>query len=89
MESPTSPLVTNVLFMLKLSNGKSFSLAAVSNRIARVFNISGVAVAIEIDILKAFDRYWHVGQLSQAQVLSNSDQLYGLILSFSVTDSLG
>ena len=38
-------------------------LTIVSDRIVRVFNRSGVTQAVAHDILKAFDRVWHAGQI--------------------------
>ena len=38
-------------------------LTVVSDRIARVFNRSGTAPAVALDISKAFDRVWHIGIL--------------------------
>ena len=38
-------------------------LTVVSDRIARVFNKSGAARAVALDISKAFDRVWHTALL--------------------------
>ena len=38
-------------------------LTVVSDRIAKVFNRSGAARAVALNISKAFDRVWHAGLL--------------------------
>ena len=61
-----------------------------SDRIARVFNWSGTARAVALDMSKAFDRVWHGGHLHKVKSYGISGQVFGLISSylFSVIDGL-
>ena len=59
-------------------------LTIVSDKIARAFNRSGDtrAVAVALDISKAFDRVWHTGLLHKLKSYEISSQIFGLISSF-------
>ena len=57
-------------------------LTVVSDRIARIFNRSGVTRALTLDISKAFDRVWHAGLLRKLKSYGISGQIFGLISSF-------
>ena len=52
------------------------------DRIARAFNRSGATRAVVLDILKAFERVWHVGLLHKLKSYGISGQIFGLISSF-------
>ena len=54
----------------------------VSDRIARVFNRSGVTRALGLDISNAFDRVWHAGVLQKLKSYEISGQIFDLISSF-------
>ena len=54
----------------------------VSDRIARVFNRSGITRALGLDISKAFDRVWHAGVLQKLKSYEISGQIFDLISSF-------
>ena len=57
-------------------------LTVVSDRIARAFNMSGVTLAVALDILKAFEGVCHAGLLHKLKSYEISDQIFGLISSF-------
>ena len=57
-------------------------LTVVSDRIARVFNMSRAARAVALDISKAFDRVWHADLLHKQKSYGVSGQIFGLISSF-------
>ena len=57
-------------------------LTVVSDRIARVFNRSGVTRALGLDISNAFDRVWHAGVLQKLKSYEISGQIFDLISSF-------
>ena len=54
----------------------------VSDRIARVFNRSGITRALGLDISKAFDRVWHADVLQKLKSYEISGQIFDLISSF-------
>ena len=54
-----------------------------SGRIARAFNMSGVTLAVALDISKAFDRVWHAGLFHKLKPRGISAQIIGFISSFS------
>ena len=56
-------LFSDFQYGLRSSQSTADLLTVVSGRIARVFNRSGAAPAVALDISKAFDRVWHVGIL--------------------------
>ena len=62
-------------------------LTVVSDRISRAFKRSGATQAVAFDISKAFDRVCHAGLLHKLECYGISDQIFGLIYFFSVTDS--
>ena len=57
-----------------------------SHRIARAFNRSGATQAVALHASKAFDRVWDVGLLHNRESYEVSDQIFGLILIFSIID---
>ena len=57
-------------------------LAAVSDRIARVFIRSEATRAVPLDIPKSFGRVWHVGLLYKFKSYGISGQIFDLIFSF-------
>ena len=61
-------------------------LTVVSDRIARVFNISGATRAVALDISKAFDRVWHASLLHKLKSFGISGQIFGLISSFTFSN---
>ena len=61
-------------------------LTVLSDRIARVFNISGPAQAIALCILKAFYRVWHAGLLHKLSCMKFRVTYLALFFIFSVID---
>ena len=57
-------------------------LTVVSNRIARVFNMSGATRAVALDISKVFNRIWHAGLPHKLKSYGISGQMFGLISSY-------
>ena len=56
-------------------------LTVVSERIARVFNRSGVTLAVALDLSKAFNRVWHAGFLHKLKFYGISGRVFGLVFS--------
>ena len=65
----------------RLSRSTLDLLAVVSDRSARVFNMSGATWTVALDISKAFDKVWHADFL-QKLTYGISGQIFGLISSF-------
>ena len=61
-------------------------LTVLSDRIARVFNISGPTQAIPLCILKAFYRVWHAGLLHKLSCMKFRVTYLSLFFIFSVID---
>ena len=59
-------------------------MTVVSDRIAKVFNMSGAIRAVALDMSKAFDRVWHAVFFHKPTSYGNSGQAFDLILIFSV-----
>ena len=59
-------------------------LTVVSDRITRVFNMSGATRAEALDMSKAFDRVWHPGLLHKFKSYGISGHIFGLFRLFSV-----
>ena len=57
-------------------------LTVVSDRIGRTFNRRGSAVAVSLDICKAFDRVWHAVLLGKRRFYGILGQVFDLISSF-------
>ena len=75
-------LFSDFQYGLRSSRSTADLLTVVSDRIARVFNRSGVTRAAALDISKAFDRVWHAGLLYKLKSYRISGQIFGLISSF-------
>ena len=75
-------LFSDFQYGLRSSRSTADLLTVVSDRIARVFNRSGVSRAAALDISKAFDRVWHAGLLYKLKSYRISGQIFGLISSF-------
>ena len=71
-------------YWFKSSQSTADLLTVLSYRIA--FNRSAVTRAVALDILKAFDRFWHAGLLHKLYEISG--QTLPLFLLFSIIDSL-
>ena len=57
-------------------------LTVVSDRIAKVFNMSGTTWAVALDIFEAFNRALHAGLLQKCKSYGISSRIFGLILSY-------
>ena len=57
-------------------------VTVVSDRIARVFNRSGVTRAVAFNISKVFDRVWYAGSPHKLKSYEIFGQIFGLISSF-------
>ena len=54
----------------------------VSDRIARVFHMSGATEAVALVVSKAFDRIWYTDLLQKLNSYRSSGQIFGLISPF-------
>ena len=80
-------LFSDFQYSFKLSRSTADLLTVVSDKIARVFNRSGVTQAVGLDISKAFDRVWHAGLLHKLKSYIEFQVRYlALFLLFSVID---
>ena len=70
-------------FGFRSSQSTADFLTAVSDRIARAFNRSGVTLAVALDISKAFGRVWHFGLLHKLKSYGISGQTLGLVFVIS------
>ena len=75
-------LISDFQYGFRSSPSTADLLTVVSNTITRAFNGSMAARAVALDILKAFNRYWHAGLLHKVKAYEISDQIFGLISSF-------
>ena len=67
---------------VKFSRSTADLLTVASDKIARVFIISGVTRAVAIDIFNAFNRLQHVGHLHRLNYCGISGRLFGVISYF-------
>ena len=56
-------LFSDFQYGFRSSRSTADLLTVVYDRIARGFNMSGATQAVALDIINAFDRVWHVGQI--------------------------
>ena len=75
-------LFSDFQYGFRSSQSTADLLTVVSDRIARAFNRSGATQAVALDILKAFDRVWHVGLIYRFKSYGVLGQIFGLISSF-------
>ena len=75
-------LFSDFQYGFRSSRSTAGLLTVVSDRIAKAFNRSGAALAVALDISKAFDRVWHAGVLHKLKSYGISGQIFGLISSF-------
>ena len=75
-------LFSDIRYRFRSSQSFADLFTVVSDRIARVFNRSGVTQAVALDIFKAFDRVWHAGLLHKLKSYGISGQIFALISSF-------
>ena len=80
-------LFSDFQYGFRSSRSTADLLTVVSDRIARAFNRSGTTRAVTLHISKGFDRVWHAGLLHKRKSYGISDQIFGLISSFSVIDN--
>ena len=75
-------LLSDFQYDFRFSQSTGDLLTAVSGRITRVFNRSGVTRAVAVDISKGFDSGWHAGLLNKLESYGISGQIFCLISSF-------
>ena len=78
----TYGLFSGFQYGFRSSQSTAGLLTFVSDRIASVFNRSGVTQAVALDISKAFNRVWHAGVFQKNRSYGISGQIFGLISSF-------
>ena len=75
-------LFSDFQYRFRSSQSTADLLTVVSDRTARAFNRSGTALAVALDIFKAFDRVWHAGLLQKLNSYGILGQIISLISSF-------
>ena len=75
-------LFSDFQYGFRSSRSTADLLIVVSDRIARVFNRSGVTRAVALDMSKAFDRVWHAGLLHKLKSYGILGEMFDLISSF-------
>ena len=75
-------LISDFQYGFRSSPSTADLLTIVPNTITKAFNRSQATRAVALDILKAFNRFWHAGLLHKLKTYEISDQIFGLISSF-------
>ena len=78
----TKGIFREMIMIFSVVLGLLHLLTVVSDRIGTTFNTCGSAVAVSLDICKAFDRVWHAGLLGKRRFYGILGQVFDLISSF-------